>query len=436
MLGLRKPLFMMLLTALIVTAPACQSNGKDVKRDAAVKEITSQPVTLKVMPYSVNLADSEFNQLMAEPVKQKYPNITLELVRMSSNDELEKYVASGEMADIVFTGQGLRALLELNVATDLNPLIKEHGIDLGRFNPQAISAVKEYAPRGELFMLPFSINFSVLFYNKDLFDKFAVSYPKDGMLWEEAIELGKKLTRKEDGIQYLGLNAQSITHLASQLSLTYVDPKTNKVSFLTDGWQRVFRLYAAIAELSTNLSGNGGLNNLFLKDRVLAMFGDYGAKIGQIQELADQGNPINWDMAAMPVHSVAPGKAFGFVAQSFVLSAMSKNKEAALLVMDYLTSEEHQLKIVKKGRQSALQGSKFQEGFGSELSVLRGKNVQAIFKNAPAPYPQPSPYSDDLDNQVKKELTSAANAVASGKKDVNTALRDLEEIAARIYSAP
>ncbi|MCC2683116.1 MAG: extracellular solute-binding protein family 1 [Paenibacillaceae bacterium] len=420
------------LAMVLLVVSACGGEGQGDKVEGSEGAASAEPVTLKVYPQSVNLADEEFQQLMADPVKRKYPNITLELMKPTPGTELEAYVASGEFADIVFTGQGMKAITLLNLETDLTPWMKKNKIDVAKFDPLAIQNIQSYGKSGELVALPFSVNFSVLFYNKDLFDKFAVAYPKDGMTWDEAIALGKKMTREEGGVQYLGLNAQSVHHMASQLSLTYTDPKTNKAAFLTDDWKRLFSTYLAVSDLSKNIHKQ--LNPLFLNDRVLAMFGDYGAKIGQLEELANTGKPLNWDMAAMPVYPDHPKQAFGFVAQSLMISSLSKHKDEAFQAIRYLTSEEEQLAIVKKGRQSSLQGSQFEQGFGSELATMKGKNIQAIFKNKPAPSLEFSPFDDNLNDEVKKQISAAADAVTAGKKDINTALRELQEQADKIYA--
>lgn len=49
----------------------------------------------------------------------------------------------------------------------------------------------------ELYMLPGQNNIQVLFYNKDLFDRFGVAYPRDGMTWGEMLDLSSRITRKE-----------------------------------------------------------------------------------------------------------------------------------------------------------------------------------------------------------------------------------------------
>ena len=44
-----------------------------------------------------------------------------------------------------------------------------------------------------------------LFYNKEVFDLFGVSYPTEDLTWDAVVDLAKKLTGERDGIQYHGL---------------------------------------------------------------------------------------------------------------------------------------------------------------------------------------------------------------------------------------
>ncbi|NOU90117.1 extracellular solute-binding protein [Paenibacillus sp. LMG 31460] len=65
----------------------------------------------------------------------------------------------------------------------------------------------------------------VLYYNKDIFDKFGISYPRNGMTWDEVYDLAKKLNRTEDGISYRGFGmAAGAMFTVNPLSLQPVEP--------------------------------------------------------------------------------------------------------------------------------------------------------------------------------------------------------------------
>jgi ABC-type glycerol-3-phosphate transport system substrate-binding protein len=91
------------------------------------------------------------------------------------------------------------------VPTDLQPLAKKHGFDFNKFDTKLVDSIKSYSDQGQIYYLPYNTLAFALMYNKDIFDKFGVPYPKDNMTWDEAIELGKKLTRTEAGVNYIGL---------------------------------------------------------------------------------------------------------------------------------------------------------------------------------------------------------------------------------------
>jgi multiple sugar transport system substrate-binding protein len=48
------------------------------------------------------------------------------------------------------------------------------------------------------------------------------------MTWENAIELGKKLSRTENGIKYRGLEPENANRISLPLSAQTVDPITEK----------------------------------------------------------------------------------------------------------------------------------------------------------------------------------------------------------------
>lgn len=64
------------------------------------------------------------------------------------------------------------------------------------------------------------MNNVVTYYNREIFDKFAISYPRDGITWEEMAALAQKVSRVDNGVQYYGYST-SVNHmvLTNQLSI-------------------------------------------------------------------------------------------------------------------------------------------------------------------------------------------------------------------------
>jgi multiple sugar transport system substrate-binding protein len=178
-----------LAAAALVTATllsGCGQTGTDQTVPAAKESKSSkEPIALKVYQTSANISDEEFQRLMVKPVKKKFPNISLELVRTSPERKPEQLVASDTLPDLIFGSQiTVQVLSDLGAALDLTPYLKKYNVSLDKFDPSAVKSLQARSPQGQLLALPFSVNFGLLYYNKDIFDKFAVPYPKNDMTWD------------------------------------------------------------------------------------------------------------------------------------------------------------------------------------------------------------------------------------------------------------
>ncbi|MCC2685769.1 MAG: extracellular solute-binding protein family 1 [Paenibacillaceae bacterium] len=393
---------------------------------ATPPKVSTEPVTMSFLQTSAAMTDEEFAKWIVAPVKKKYPNITLNLVRQDKIDKLAEFVTAGNMPDIIYAGPvSAREIVDLKAADDLNAQIKQNNIDIAKFDPVGIEAIQQLADGKEMYALPMGLNFSIMYYNKDIFDKFAVSYPKDGLTWDDAIELAKRVTRTEDGVEYRGLaiNGNS-NRLGEQLSLPMVDPKTLKGVLQTDKWKLVMQTYQKLYTIPGNyLEPKDGVN-AFEKDRYVAMFAGMSARIGELEQMQNQGNPMNWDMATTPTFKEAPKMVFGNGPYYLMQSTNSKHKNEVFAIIDLLTQDEEQTMISKQARRSALKDKKYQDIFGTELASMKGKNIAAVFKMTPAPLPPTTIYETDGFNQV----VAAGRLVAKDPAlDVNTVLRDAEE---------
>jgi multiple sugar transport system substrate-binding protein len=399
------------------------ANNNDTKSPSS--DISSGPVTLKVLQLAANISDSEFKEFMVDPVKKKYPNISLELIHAGDGTQPAQLVASGSMPDLIFTGgdKNILELIDLGVPIDLTQLLKENSVDIGKFDPVGMDMIKNFSSKGELLAVPFSINFSLLYYNKDIFDKFALAYPKDGMTWEQAIDLTKKVTRTSDGVQYLGLDTENINRFGMQMSVPFIDYKTNKAALTSDGWKRAFEVYRDLKAIPGNV-GKSVAKDAFIKDRNLAMLVNYGPRIGEIEEMHNQGVDINYDIATVPTFKEAPGKAWSIDLHLLMVSSTSKYKQEAAKVLAESTSTEVQLAMTRKARLSSLKDANIKENFGKDLVTLKGKNIEAIFKLTPAAETPPSVYKEI----AKAQIIQIQKKVLEGT-DINTALREAEETA-------
>jgi multiple sugar transport system substrate-binding protein len=135
--------------------------------------------------------------------------------------------------------------------------IKQLNFDLGKFNPEDLEGIKNQSSNGILYALPFSVNFSAMYYNKDIFDKFAVPYPKDNLTSDQAIDLAKLVARSDSGVTYQPFNPGAFGFFYGPIQLPKVDPKTNKANFDKEGFATALKMFKTIADLPGNKTPEG-----------------------------------------------------------------------------------------------------------------------------------------------------------------------------------
>ncbi|TMV45020.1 extracellular solute-binding protein [Paenibacillus mesophilus] len=400
------------------------SGGSSKPADKVEKKPDPVTVTIGVRATGY-LTEDEIQRYIVQPVAKKYPHITINRIVLDDKaNSFENLLASNSLPDIIFhTSLLLPDLKRLKADQDLTESIKKTNIDLNKFNPTALEAVKITSENSYLMGVPYTMHFNALYYNKDIFDKFGASYPKDGMTWQELTELAKKVTRQEDGVQYRGFEPDSVYRAGSQLGLPLVDPKTFKSLGNTDQWKKVTEMVRDIYEIpgnSTIQTFSSGVN-AFVKDRKLAML----AGLNWLPNLAEVKDQFpNWDMASYPTWKDQPGVGTQIDLHVMVVPNTSKHKEAAAQVIETVVSEEVQLDMARNGRVSILKDKKYQDEFGKNLEFLKGKNVPAVFKSAPTkPFP-----STIHANKAFNEITKVMTQVVKNKVDVNTALRSYDEL--------
>ncbi|MCC2685660.1 MAG: hypothetical protein K0R75_2559, partial [Paenibacillaceae bacterium] len=317
-------------------------------------------------------------------------------------------------------------LSEVQVFTDLTPFIKKYNFDMNRLRPELVQVVKDLSGPGKSLFIPADYVSGALFYNKDIFDKFGVPYPKDGMTWDQTIELAKSLTRQEGGMQYRGLDLMQAREIQNnQMGLTMYDTKADKVTVNTDGWKKLFEHLARIYKIDGNgLSKVGEMNqatNMFIKDRRLAMFVGSTGTISQLKDATAGG--LNWDVVTMPYLPEAPNVVSQAGMDYYVISNTSKLKDEAFMAIDQIFSDEVQVTQTKMGKMTPLKNEEMIKLFAADVDFAKGKNTGNMFKTKAADTVFVNKYLTQLRNIMVNEL----GKVIVQNKDINTALRDAQE---------
>lgn len=416
--------------SLVLLLPAllagCNAGGSDTPPAKQDKEEASgqpafvmptEPVKLTIFSASGGNLDT-FQTQYGDSIRKKYPNISIDFIANAPGSTMADLVAAKTPIDLIYGSIGIYPTIsQYNLLTDITPLIRRHQYDVSKLETQAVEMQRQLA-NGGLYGLPVVVSVSGLYYNKDLFDKFGVAYPKDHMTWDDLYVLAQKLTRMDGGVQYYGYTT-SAQHqaLTNQLSLAPVDPKTNKANINSEPWKRFMESITKVFQipgydLTSETASIASLRALFESDPRAAMYTNFSG-----------GTPpekMNWDVVTVPYFKEAPEVGPQPYPAYWYVTSTSSNKDVAFGVIAYLTSEEFQIPFNRKGFATALKDAKIQSEFGQDLAKFKGKNVAAMFPRKPA-----SPVIPSQPNTIAiTQLNTAFIEVVTGRKDINTALRE------------
>lgn len=398
-----------------VTQPKENENKEEPPKDP-------DPVTLKIAYSKTWLAEGEFETYFLEPVKKRYPHITLDVINLSDPETaIDKLAITGTIPDIVQSANPIiYTFTDTGMSDNIEPLIKKHNFDLSKLNSAAVESVKIATGDDFLTGLPWTMHFNATYYNVDLFDKFGVEPPHDGITWDEARDLAVKLTRKEDDVQYRGLEPDVPSRMASVFSQGYLDTTTNKATLNNDTWKRVFEFIKSVYDIPGNETYRWvpASNNQFMVEKTLAML----PGLNLLPNFKDVEN-LNWDMAQFPQFKDLLN--IGNQVDEWILhvTKQSKHKDEAFQVIATVLSEEVQLEIARNARFPIVSSPKIQEEFGKNRPHLDGKNLQVAFKTQPAKA-IPATRLSSFGSAASQE---AFQKVMKEGIDINTALSQADE---------
>ncbi|MDF2722727.1 MAG: family 1 extracellular solute-binding protein [Paenibacillus sp.] len=253
-------------------------------------------------PVTLNFFTEGNSAILAETierlVKGKYPNVTLNTIKSAKGSTIEEVMGAGTPIDLLsYSLGGLGKVKDYKLVSDLTPFIQKYGFDLNRYANGVVDIVKSYSEDGAITVLPFELNNNVIFYNKGIFDKFGVSYPPDGMTWGQTLDLAKKVTRTDGGVEYKGFQLEGINLVyRNQLGLAFVDPKTMRAAVNNDSW----KTWVETMNEFYKIPGNEPTNNFkinFLTNQTLAM--STGPNfLTEVPDAAAKG--LDWDVVSLP----------------------------------------------------------------------------------------------------------------------------------------
>lgn len=400
------------------------------KEEEAALEIVTEPAEL-VFYYTspADWTEETFMRTFGNPIKEKYPHITPKFAQNQGSNtgtSLPELITIGAQIDVVFVSTGLMSrFTDVELQEDITPILTKFNFDDSHIAAPIMETGRIIADGG-LYGLPVYTVPATMYYNKDIFDRFGVKYPSDGLTWDETYDLAVQLSRTDDQVTYYGLRT-SLGHFAhlNQFSLHMVEPDTNRADFSSDKWGRFFNNIVRFYQISDAPVDRAGLNlnrqrDGFFAEQNVAMW----LALTNLHNEPEITPDLNWDIAPFPTFPELGDVGPQPYPTYFNVSTTSEYKDQAVQAIMYLTSKEFQMQKSLSGELlTILDDPEVRAAFGQGDSIYKGKNVSAL---VPKTYAVPGNITK-YDSRVRSKLEVALFDVITGVTDVNTALRTAQE---------
>jgi multiple sugar transport system substrate-binding protein len=132
--------------------------------------------------------------------EKTHPNIKVKLIKAPGNYyvKVQTMMVGETCADVVaFTGKRLNAFKIKGMLLNMMPFVKRDNYDLKDYFTVGLDDAQ--ANKDELYYLPREGSGTVLFYNKDIFDRAGLKYPDENWTWKDFQDAAIKLTQDTDG---------------------------------------------------------------------------------------------------------------------------------------------------------------------------------------------------------------------------------------------
>jgi multiple sugar transport system substrate-binding protein len=337
------------------------------------------------------------------------------------------YIAKAEPDIVMLDASSSALFINSHIVTDLMPLIKsDPTFHLDDYYPNVV----DIARRGEaLYAIPQDFTPMVVYYNKKLFDKAGVPYPKSDWNFDQFREIARKLTvegKDASGKQYgfaftnwpagwvMWMWNNGADHISSdgKHAVGYLDsPKAvSAVRFLRDMVQEgIAPSISQTAALGVDLFANG--------QAAMAISGHWSMVGYKSAPKGPDGKPkITWDdlgVVCLP-HNI-PEPQTVMYESGYAIGAHCKHREEAWKFIRYMTS--HRVQSVYQSSGIAVCGRKDVAEERAKSSALESEFIPIIPSARP-------PYGARLEGYefVEAQMQKAMDSILQNGRDPQEAM--------------
>lgn len=412
-----------------------QKSGEDNKGQPqpGAETSTGEQVTINFAGIKTFGEDS-WSELVKQ-FEQQNPNIKVKVTQLpapSKSTEIHQYLvtalSSGQNDIDVFTGDVIW-VPEFAAAGWTEPM-DEHIKDKDKYYPGVIDALTY---QGKLMAMPWYVDGGMLYYRKDLLEKYNQPVPKT---WDELIKTAKLIQEKENNPKLQGFIWQA--KQAEVLVCDFMEFLTSAGGAVLDKNEKPVinspEAAKALELMKSTISSGVSPNSVLSYDEEPSrtVFTDGNAIFlrnwSYVWNVAqdEKTSKVAGKVGVAPLPAFEGGKSASTMGgYQFMVAKNSKHKEAAIKFAEFLSSEQSQLYFAKKmafspTRPAVLQNEELKQSdpFLVELdNVFRGTTARPVSPKYP---------------QISLKLQSNLSAVLADKMPVDKALQELDAQIAEI----
>ena len=292
---------------------------------------------------------SQSEVALLKPLINKFekenPDIKVEFVHIPQNyfQKLHLLFASNLAPDVVFINNYyLPKYVDANVLEDLTPYIKRDDF----FE----KSLKGFTIDNKIYAIPRDVSCLVVYYNKDIFDRYKIPYPSDNMTLREFLKTSQQIKEKSHN-KVWGTSFE--TDVLFWMPFLF----SNGGALLDDSGKKVLinekitidsiNFYANLAnkyKVAPKKSDSASMTmaQMFLQQKI-AMHITGRWLVPKYREEAK----FNWDVALFPKGT--KGSIVNIDASGYALSKYSKHKKEAIKFIEFISSNESLKQLTKSG---------------------------------------------------------------------------------------
>ena len=356
-----------------------------------------------------------------EDFRAAHPGVSVEVEHAPSfgyADKLRIQFLGGNPPDVMYVSQEyVEDFARAGHLLDLNALEARDRAELSPddFYPEVY---ERFRHQGRLYGISKDFATLVVYYNRDLFQKWDVPYPQPGWTWDDFLGTAKQLSREGDYGFLVETWSEELFPWVWQAGgeVAQDDPPEwlmGKPEHIEQSAQGLQFLRDLIWEHKVapgpSVTRDQGGNALFVRGKVaMCTYGRWAC-----MDFA-QVDRFDWDVVELPRQARPATSTF---AVAYSIAAQSQRQEEAWTLVKFLTSKEQQVKVAHSvqaipARRSVAEGPAFLHPSGLEHL---GYPIQAAPHTAGVTYGRFSPRFRGA-NEAKQIFTQAAEGLWGGSQ--------------------